>query len=465
MSEQIKTGKLSKGAMAAVYLSHMLITLAVAAGMAYFVNEIILEKVWDEKYIICVGSLLGIIALYSLLARKRIYQSVSSEITLILCFVSSALLLLLSDYYVNFPIWLIGGIVAAALINRNIGILYIYFFIFQAIYLQGNTENGLAFHLLVSTAVCLFIPKMKKWISMLYMLVFSGSLIIGLTIFMNHFMIDQPIVLDCFTIMCGYFAAIFLSMVLVSLLRERKKDEITETDAVNSAEMMNGIENGIQLVETIEASLPNEEFQISDAIAAKMAEQPLTDEAAVTEEVPQQPEATTELSSYCNEKSELLLQLKEKKKAAYAHALLMGKTAQLAAKEIHADAILSKAAGLYAKIGKIYGEEPEETFKVLEWYEFPEEITSVIRQVVAKQPECREAAIVWMADEIVSNYSVIRHGKKLSLAADIIIDKTMSKKMFQGAFDQSGLTVSEYTGIRNAFLNFLEEQDKKSKAK
>ena len=71
----------------------------------------------------------------------------------------------------------------------------------------------------------------------------------------------------------------------------------------------------------------------------------------------------------------------------------------------------------------------------------------------------KETAVVVMADDIISNYTIIRHMKKMALAPEKIVDKTLDKKMFNGEYDKSGLKVSEYSGLRNAFVAFLKEQD------
>ena len=72
-----------------------------------------------------------VIVLCSFIERKKIYNTVRTPGVLTACFLVSGLLLLLSDFYVNLPIWLLGGIVAAALASRNIGMLYLYFFVFS----------------------------------------------------------------------------------------------------------------------------------------------------------------------------------------------------------------------------------------------------------------------------------------------------------------------------------------------
>ena len=112
MSEETKE-PISKLKLSLRYITHMLITIALAAGVAWFTHEVILEKAWNKQYFLFAGIILAVIVLCSLLECKKLYSNVRTMCILIACFIVSALLLLLSDYYVNLPIWLLGGIVAA----------------------------------------------------------------------------------------------------------------------------------------------------------------------------------------------------------------------------------------------------------------------------------------------------------------------------------------------------------------
>ena len=73
------------------YVSHMVVTLLMFAGVAYFVNEIILDKAWSDNYFKFAGALYFIIALYSLVDCKRLYTYIRTEIILIFCFLVSAM--------------------------------------------------------------------------------------------------------------------------------------------------------------------------------------------------------------------------------------------------------------------------------------------------------------------------------------------------------------------------------------
>ena len=62
MNEQTKESKFNTKIFLR-YGIHLLITLIFAAGVAWFSNEIILEKAWNERYFIFSGTCLAVIAL------------------------------------------------------------------------------------------------------------------------------------------------------------------------------------------------------------------------------------------------------------------------------------------------------------------------------------------------------------------------------------------------------------------
>lgn len=404
------------------YIVHMLVTLLIFGGIAYFANEIVLDGQWEGIYLQFTGILYVAVAIYSFLDRKRLYRSARNGMILSCCFLISAMLLFLSDYYVNIPIWLIGGIVAAALVNRNIGLFYVYFFIFHAIYLQGDAVNGLVYHFLCATVLCILIPKMKTWASMLYLMIFAGALVIALAIIMNRFSVDSLLLLDAFSMLCTYLICIFAAMLFGRLLGE----STVETEESYAA---------------AEEEFVEVNYDYLDLLAQETSE--------------------GDYSAFCDEKAELLQELKKQKKATYAHAMLVGKLSCQAAEAVGMNAAFAKAIGFYQKIGKLHNEQPETHCLILKEHQFPDTLIDAVSQLALGKPEIKETALVAMADEIISNYSVIRHAKKLKLPVEKIVDKTLSKKMFSGMYDASGLSVSEYTGIRNVFVAFLEEQDRK----
>lgn len=467
------------------YALHMLLTLAAAAGVAWFSNEVILEKAWNDKYFIYSGAILFVLALCALLEKKKIYTSVRSTGILIACFFVSALLLLLSDYYVNLPVWLIGGIVAAALVNRNVGMVYLYYFVYHAIYLQGNWMNGLVFHFVVATLIAFIIPKMKSFLGMFYMMAFTACIVITGSVIHNKMTIDESMMLDTFYILCTYLACILITMLLVkwtgsrTALKDKEEvqpcnyeyldllaKETAEQDAMLAAVVKeNTTKTALATAEEPETEPENN--TVAETVAEESTEEAVTEvPEEIPEEIPEEPVAEIDYSPYCDEKSELLLELRTKNKSSYAQAILVGKLASEIAKSIGINEQLTKAAGLYKKIGKIRENSNEYTStEIAKEHDFPEPLVYLLDQLNHNIIEQKEAALLLITDGVISYYSIVRHVQKTDISVEKIVDTIVSKKIFQGEFNESGLSMQECYLLREKLIDLLKTQDKKRAAK
>ena len=276
------------------YALHMVLLLAIAATVAWFSNVLILECDWNREYFIFSGAILLVIALCALIERNKLYVSGKNTITLVLCFLLSAMLLLLSDYYVNLPVWLLGGILAAALVNRNIGMLYLYYFVFHAIYLQGNWKNGLVFHFVLATLISVFIPKMKSFLGMLYMMAFTACAVIAGSVIHNRMSVDTDMLLDTFYILCTYLACILVTMLLVKWTEEKETTKEEEY-----------VPNNYEYLDLLA-----QETAEQDAAIAMIVKDVKAEATAAKEPEP------VDYSDYCNEKAELLQELRTKNKSS-----------------------------------------------------------------------------------------------------------------------------------------------------
>ena len=559
MSEETKEMKVSTK-INIRYAIHMLLTLLFAVSVAGFSNEVVLEHAWNQQYFTFAGAICAVILLCSFLERKKLYESFRSMGILMACFVVSSLLLLLSDFYVNLPIWLLGGIAAAALVNRNIGMLYLYYFVYHAIYLQGGQMHGLVFHFVVATLIAFFIPKMKTFLSMLYMMAFAACLVVTGSIIHNQMDIDESMMLDTFYILCTYLFCILVTMVLVKWNNGQKvaedaaevlvpgnyeyldwmaqdtaeKDAAAEADTAEKETMEEAEEEPeTEPVEEVaeepetesieEAAEEPEAESIEEAVeepeaesieeaaeepetesieeAAEEPETETTEEAAEEpetesiEEVAEEPETETteeaieesetepeeevapeevieeiieeiDYTPYCDEKSELLLELRAKNKAVYAQAILVGKLAAETAQCIGLNTELTKAAGLYKRIGKIRENNNEYTStEVAKEHNFPEPLIYLLDQLNHDIIEQKEAAVILMTDGVISYYSIVRHAQKMDIAPEKIVDMIVSKKIFQGDFNDSGLSMQECVILREKLIALLKAQDKKHAAR
>ena len=457
------------------YAIHTLLTIGFAAGVAWFSNEVILEKAWNSTYFLFSGVILAVILLCSFIEKKKIYNSWRTIGILIACFLVSALLLLLSDYYVNLPVWLLGGILAAALANRNIGMLYLYYFVYHAIYLQGNWLNGLVFHFVVATLIAFVIPKMKSFLGMFYMMAFSACIIITGSVIHNKMCIDETMMLDTFYILCTYLSCILITMLLVKWTGEQKKTE-TESELVPdnyayldllAAETAKQDAAIAEIVKPAEKEPVPEQPETTAEISEENAEE-VTATVEVVEKSEETVEETVEIdyTPYCNERAELLLELRAKNKSSYAQAILVGKLASETAKSLGMNAELTKAAGLYKRIGKIRENNNEYTStEIAKEYNFPEPLIYLLDQLNHNIIEQKEAALLLITDGVISYYSIIRHVQKTDIPVEKIVDTIVSKKIFQGEFNESGLNMQECYLLREKLIDLLKTQDKKHASK
>ena len=426
------------------YALHMVLLLAIAATVAWFSNVLILECDWNREYFIFSGAILLVIALCALIERNKLYVSGKNTITLVLCFLLSAMLLLLSDYYVNLPVWLLGGILAAAVGNRNIGMLYLYYFVFHAIYLQGNWKNGLVFHFVLATLISVFIPKMKSFLGMLYMMAFTACAVIAGSVIHNRMSVDTDMLLDTFYILCTYLACILVTMLLVKWTEEKETTKEEEY-----------VPNNYEYLDLLA-----QETAEQDAAIAMIVKDVKAEATAAKEPEP------VDYSDYCNEKAELLQELRTKNKSSYAQAVLVGKLAAETANAIGLNAELTKAAGLYRRIGKIREENDDNTsVEIAMEHGFPQPLVDLLDQLNHNRIEQKEAALLLITEGVISYYSIVRHVQKSDIAVEKIVDTIVSKKIFQGEFNESGLSMQECYLLREKLILLLESQDKKHASK
>lgn len=445
-------------------LGYALLLIVASGSIVYFVNEILLEEAqWNTNYLLITAFLTLVLLIYCLVMQKQLFATLGKTLFSGACFVIAALVLFLLEFYVNTPAWVIGGILAAALIDRSLGLLYLYFFTFQAIYLQGGSLKGLVLHFLIATAICIIIPKMKSWLSMLYMMVVIGCMVVIAAFVMNRMEFQQDMVLEALPIFGIYMGSIFVAMLLRvwgaagnGLLLKEEQPETVSEDMEGQPEAASEEKEG-----QLEAVSEGKEKQ-PEAVSEDMEGQCLS--GIADSEAAQLPAEAKDYTAYCDESSELLLQLKEHSKPAYLHSKLVAKMSGEAAEKIQADASLVRAAALHHEIGKLKGGDAAgQTLALLREHGFPDEILEILKAYEAKENvmlQSKEAVILLLADKIVSMYRFLRKTGKQT-PPEKIVDQTIAMQMLRGEWNESGLSIAECTTLRNYFVEQLTEQDRK----
>jgi len=212
-----------------------------------------------------------------------------------------------------------------------------------------------------------------------------------------------------------------------------------------------------------------EEAAVTEVNDAPELEESITEDAIAEDAVTKEPEELPpeiDYTPYCNEKAELLMELRTKNKSAYAQSVLVGKLASETAKTIGLNAELTKAAGLYKLIGKLNENSNEySSTEVAKEHNFPEPLIYLLDQLNHNIIEQKEAALLLITEGVISYYSVVRNVQKSTISVEKIVDNIVSKKIFQGEFNESGLSVQECFLLREKLINLLKSQDKKQAVK
>ena len=145
---------------------------------------------------------------------------------------------------------------------------------------------------------------------------------------------------------------------------------------------------------------------------------------------------------------------------------MVGKLAAETANAIGLNAELTKAAGLYRRIGKIKEENDDNTsVEIAMEHGFPQPLVDLLDQLNHNRIEQKEAALLLITEGVISYYSIVRHVQKSDIAVEKIVDTIVSKKIFQGEFNESGLSMQECYLLREKLILLLESQDKKHASK
>lgn len=165
--------------------------------------------------------------------------------------------------------------------------------------------------------------------------------------------------------------------------------------------------------------------------------------------------------SFCKEDAELLIKLQAISMDAFLHAKRVAVLAAEVAKELSdADVSLTYATGLYHEIGKILGKNtPENTDVVAKQENFPKEFRKILSEVFPgkSQPNSPEAAVVLLTDNICSTIEYLKKNTDKGLLFERIVDKSLLLRMNKGDLNYCGLSVQDFSTIRNSLVRNLKE--------
>ncbi|MBP5249094.1 MAG: hypothetical protein J6Z46_03720, partial [Lachnospiraceae bacterium] len=172
-----------------------------------------------------------------------------------------------------------------------------------------------------------------------------------------------------------------------------------------------------------------------------------------------------ELKKFTLENSELLLKLKEAKKALYLHNVRVSRLAGKCADGMHGiNSTLVRAAGLYNGIGKLEaGDEYENSIKIAKENDFPKELTECLK-ACSKTSEAPvisgETAIVVITDTVVTTYYYLK-SKKTLIYPEKLVDSVIGKEITHGRLNSSGLSIADCSYMREYFVEAINNLEKK----
>lgn len=376
-----------------------------------------------------------------------------------LVYVISFALLLLFDKPLIFPFWCFGGTLLLCAFKLRYGMLLNYFLLFVI----GSMQNQPSGEVLVIHMLCLILlgfvmPFAKSWRNGVNILISIAAVVISVRIVFFFIIGKEALTSDIFYIVAVYGAIVFAVILFSGLLQENLlpeyKDEsfdFLEELAAGAEEQDTELLNYLALTEeytqNTEAVITTEEASVSQA-----AETPGKEEYNALSEV---------LQKLCAEDAPLLLQLSQKNTEAYLHVKRVAQLAEDIAKRLDGvNPLLVKCGGYYHEIGRLRGRNTlDNTLAVAKQEGFPELLIHVLKEhtVNGDKPTTKEAALLLLTDNICGMCEYLKKTQEGKILVVKVIDKALALRISKEDLSQSGLTVKEFSIIRNAMTELIKE--------
>ncbi len=418
-----------------------------------------------DSYYMC-GAALSVAALVFLLVFER--QALVGRVTWVipLVFVISGILFLLFDRPLQMPFWCFGGILLVCGFRLRFGMIVNYYFLFLA----GSTQEILSKEAVVMQLLCLMLlgitmPYAKKWKDSINIIVSVFAVLVSVRVL--FFFLEKKNIkdTDIFYLALVYTIVVIVSVYFANLLRE--------------ASFMKEKEASFDYLEELAASVEAQDSELlNELLSGKEQEEAALEAANLSHEEPEpEPEATeafyeslaaTEqpaeveaLTALCAENAPLLEQLRTSHKNAYLHARRVALLASEIAESLEGvEPALVKAGGYYHEIGRLLGKNTMgNTLRVAEKEGFPSKLCDVLREhsVNGDKPTTKEAALVLLTDNICSMCEYLKKNQSGRLLIDKVIDKALNLRLSKGDLNDSGLSVKEFSVIRNSMAELMKE--------
>ncbi len=153
----------------------------------------------------------------------------------------------------------------------------------------------------------------------------------------------------------------------------------------------------------------------------------------------------------------LLLRLQEYSGPLFMHSMKISSVAAQAARYMGGNVQLAQAGGLYHEVGRIINEKDyiNAGVELLKENDMPEELIDVIRQhsTSSSKPQTLEAAIVMLADCIVSTSDYLeKNGKRQFISDEKLVKGVFENRVAKGNLDEAGLSDIQISQLQDFFV-------------
>ena len=160
----------------------------------------------------------------------------------------------------------------------------------------------------------------------------------------------------------------------------------------------------------------------------------------------------------CSEDFPPIAEMRDTSLRVFYHTLEVADLSAAAAMAIGADDMLCRTGAMYHDIGKTISRDyvPAGVLIAKE-YKIPKDVIAIIEEHNGKKrlPQTKEAAIVLLADTLVSTKDYMLKPNMNKINQKKIIDSVMSMRMEGGLLDDVGFSLKEYSTIKETFVEIL----------
>lgn len=409
------------------------------------------EGVSPVYYIFAVVLAVGATA-YAGLFEKKVTDGILFWLVPLIYVISLGLVLLF-DRPLVMPFWCFGGILLLCAFRIRYAAILNYYFL----YLIGSTQTQVMKEALVMQVVCLLLlcfvmPYVKKWMDAVNVSISVIAVLVSVRLIF-YFVAKQEILNEnIFYIALVYVAVIFAATLFARLLQEAA----VQIEQKESFEFLEELAAG---TEEQDAELFNEYFMAEEAEKETLSEVMALE--LPTESGEPNEEEQTELLPLCEEDSSALAKLSEDYPTAFLHARRVALIAsEIAERMDGVNSLLVKAGGFYHEIGRLRGKNTlENTLAYAKQKGFPTALCTVLREhtVNGDKPTSKEAALVFLTDNICSMCEYLKKSQSGKLLIEKVIDKALNLRIAKGDLNTSGLSIKEFSVIRNAMVDIIKE--------